>query len=125
MSKKIKDALVAEARERIASALGDPNNSHGPSIPPGYVLNRAACMTCGREVNAERVKLGGKHRYCSSRCMDAYDRGWPVYGTVLADYASQTAHRKPVVAPIKAKRKPRKRSLTPNEAAPQTDEACW
>jgi hypothetical protein len=108
MSKKIKDALVAEARERIALTLGDPNNSHGPSI------NRTACMTCGREVNAERAKLEGKHRYCSSRCTDAYDRA--VYGTVLADYASQTAHRKPVVAPIKAKRKPHKRSLTPRKA---------
>jgi hypothetical protein len=50
--------------------------------------------------------------------MDAYDAGWPVYGTALADYATETAHRKPVAAPMtKAKRKPRKRVLQPRIAA--------
>ena len=86
----------------------------------------AACMTCGRAVNAEPAKFGGRHRFCSDRCMNAYDAGWPVYGTAIADYATKTAHRKPVAAPVnrhraatalKTKRKPRKRTLQPRIAA--------
>jgi hypothetical protein len=43
--------------------------------------------------------------------METYDAGWRVYGTALADYATETAHQKPVAAPMtKAKRKPRKRA---------------
>jgi hypothetical protein len=50
--------------------------------------------------------------------MDAYDAGWPVYGTAIADYATKTAHRKPVAARMtKAGRKPRKRTLQPRIAA--------
>ena len=50
--------------------------------------------------------------------MDAYDAGWPVYGTTIADYATKTAHRKPVATPMtKPKRKPRKRTLQPRIAA--------
>src|SRR5215467_12800721 len=77
----------------------------------------ATCMACGRAVNAERAKLGGRHRFCSDRCIYAYDAGWPVYGTVIADYATKTAHRKPIAAPMtKTKRKPRKRILQPRIA---------
>jgi hypothetical protein len=73
---------------------------------------------CGRAANADRAKLGGRQRFCSDRCMDAYDAGWPVYGTAIADYATKTAHRKPVAIPMtKAKRKPRKRILQPRIAA--------
>jgi hypothetical protein len=69
-------------------------------------------------LDAAKAAAGGRARFCSDRCMDAYDAGWPVYGTALADYATETAHRKPVAAPMtKAKRKPRKRVLQPRIAA--------
>src|SRR5215468_3751927 len=72
---------------------------------------RADCMACGRSIDAEKAKRGGRDWFCSDRCMDAYDTGWPVYGTALADYATKTAHRKPMAPTTKAKRKPRKRIL--------------
>jgi hypothetical protein len=79
---------------------------------------RAHCMTCGRGLAPAKAAAGGRARFCSERCMDAYDTGWPVYGTAVADCAIKTAHRKPVPAPLtKAKRKPRKRVLQPRIAA--------
>jgi hypothetical protein len=56
---------------------------------------RAHCMTCGRAVNAERAKLGGRHQFCSGCCMDAYDAGWSVYGTTIADYATRPVATRP------------------------------
>jgi len=77
---------------------------------------RAYCMTCGQGLDPAKAATGGRTRFCSNRCMDAYDIGWPVHGTTFADYATKTAHRKPVAAPL-AKRKPRKRTLQPRIAA--------
>jgi endogenous inhibitor of DNA gyrase (YacG/DUF329 family) len=45
---------------------------------PGRAL--LSCMGCGRSLDAERVKLGGRARFCADRCVDAYDAGGPVYG---------------------------------------------
>jgi hypothetical protein len=102
---KLAETLPAAAREHAAAAMAE-------------TTQKAHCMACGRSVNAKRAKLGGRHRFCSDHCLDAYDAGWPVYGTALADYATKTAHRKPVAAPIpKLKRKPRKRALQPRIAA--------
>jgi endogenous inhibitor of DNA gyrase (YacG/DUF329 family) len=100
------ETLSAAARAHAAALLSETRPE------------TAACTACGRAVNAARSKLGGRHRFCSDRCMDAYDAGWPVYGTAIADYATKTAHRKPVAIPMtKDKRKPRKRILQPRIAA--------
>jgi endogenous inhibitor of DNA gyrase (YacG/DUF329 family) len=100
------ETLTAAARDHTAAVLSETKPE------------KAGCMACGRAVNAERAKLGGRQRFCSDRCRDAYDAGWPVYGTAIADYATKTAHRKPVAAPmITGKRKPRKRTLQPRIAA--------
>jgi endogenous inhibitor of DNA gyrase (YacG/DUF329 family) len=100
------ETLTVAARHRAAAVLSETKPE------------TAACMACGRAVNAERAKLGGRHRFCSDRCVNAYDAGWPVYGTAVADHATKTAHRKPMAAPMtKAKRKPRKRTLQPRIAA--------
>jgi endogenous inhibitor of DNA gyrase (YacG/DUF329 family) len=85
---------------------------------PAPKTQRAHCMTCGRALDPAKAAAGERARFCSDRCMSAYDAGWPVYGTAVADYATETAHRKPVAAPMtKAKRKPRKRTLQPRIAA--------
>jgi hypothetical protein len=85
---------------------------------PDHKTERAHCMTCGRALNPAKAAAGGRARFCSDRCMHAYDAGWPVYGTAVGDYAAETAHRKPVAAPMtKAKRKHRKRVLQPRIAA--------
>jgi endogenous inhibitor of DNA gyrase (YacG/DUF329 family) len=100
------ETLSAAARDHVTAVLAETKPQ------------TAACMACGRAVNAGRATLGGRRRFCSDRCIDAYDAGWPVYGTAIADYATKTAHRKPVLAPMtKAKRKPRKRTLQPRIAA--------
>jgi hypothetical protein len=79
---------------------------------------RAHCMTCGRALYPAKAAAGGRARFCSERCIEGFEAGWPVYGTALADYATKTAHRKPVAAPkTKAKRKSRKRVLQPRIAA--------
>jgi hypothetical protein len=36
-------------------------------------VERADCMSCGREINPARAKLGGRDRFCSARCVDFYD----------------------------------------------------
>ena len=93
--------LIEQAARRCAAeALSQPNpeTSH--------------CMTCGRPIDAEKAKLGGRARFCSDRCMAAFDAGWPVYGTTPADYVRVVEHRKLKVAP-KTTRKPRKRVLRP------------
>jgi hypothetical protein len=68
---------------------------------------RANCMACGRAVNAERAKLGGRHHFCSGRCMDAYDAGWPMYGTTIADYVTRPIATRP--RPNSATKRSRKR----------------
>jgi len=102
----------------LIEALSAAARAHAAALLTETKPEAAACMACGRAANSERAKLGSRHRFCSDRCMDAYDAGWPVYGTAIADYATKTAHRKPV-APLmtKAKRKPRKRILQPRIAA--------
>jgi hypothetical protein len=39
-------------------------------------------------------------RFRRPKWMDAYDAGGPVYGTAIANYATKTAHRKPVAVPV-------------------------
>jgi endogenous inhibitor of DNA gyrase (YacG/DUF329 family) len=40
-------------------------------------LERAECMSCGRAVDAVKAaKMGGRHRFCSDRCLEYYDAGW-------------------------------------------------
>jgi hypothetical protein len=103
----------------LIETLSAAARAHAAAVFSETKPETAACMACGRAVNAEHANLGGgRHRFCSDRCVDAYDAGWPVYGTVAADYATKTAHRKPVAPPItRAKRKPRKRNLQPRIAA--------
>jgi endogenous inhibitor of DNA gyrase (YacG/DUF329 family) len=102
----------------LIETLSAAARAHAAAILSETKPETAACMACGRAVNAERAKLGGRQRFCSDRCMEAYEAGWPAYGTALADYATKTAHRKPMAAPMtKAKRKPRKRTLQPRIAA--------
>jgi len=102
----------------LIETLSAAARAHAAAVFSKTKAETAACMACGRTVNAERAKLGGQHRFCSDPCLDAFDAGWPVYGTALADYATKTAHRKPMAASMtKAKRKPRKRTLQPRIAA--------
>jgi hypothetical protein len=62
---------------------------------PTPKTERAHCMTCGRGLDPEKVAVGGRARFYSACCMDAYDAGWPVYGTTIADYMTR-----PVVTPV-------------------------
>jgi hypothetical protein len=102
----------------LIETLSAAARAHAAAILSETKPETAACMACGRAANAERAKLGGRHRFCSDSSMNAFDAGWPVYGTAIANYATKTAHRKPVAAPVtKAKRKSRKRSLQPRIAA--------
>ena len=54
----------------------------------------------------------GRDRFCSDRCLDAFDEGWPVYGTTPADYVRVVEHRKLKAVP-RTTRKARKRVLRP------------
>lgn len=41
------------------------------------VLDRSGCMSCGRAVDAVKAsKEGGRHRFCSDRCLAYFDAGW-------------------------------------------------
>jgi hypothetical protein len=96
---------------------------------------RAHCMTCGRGLDPEKAAAGGRARFCSGCCMDAYDAGWPVYGTTIADYATRPVATRPRPASAtKLSRKlrsdagkPRKRILKAgSEALPSAAEnAEW
>jgi hypothetical protein len=100
-SRKMNTDLIEQAARRTAAeALSQPD------------LERAHCMTCGRPLDAEKAKLGGRHRFCSNRCMAAFDAGWPIYGMIPADYVRVVEHRKLKGAP-KTTRKARKRVLRP------------
>src|SRR5215467_2812878 len=98
-------SVKTAARKAVVAELSNPEPT------------RADCMACGRSIDAEKARRGGRDRFCSDRCLDAFDEGWPVYGTALADYATKTAHRKPMAPTTKAKRKPQKRTLQPRIAA--------
>ena len=100
--------MAAAARSAVAAQLLEDDR---PA--------RAHCMACGRDVNVEKAALGGRHRFCSTRCLEAFDAGWPVYGTTITDYQSAVAHRKPTPSRTKtaSKRRPRKRVLKAREAA--------
>jgi hypothetical protein len=81
-------------------------------------------MTC-RPIDAEKAKVGRRARFCSDRCMDAFDLGWPVYGTTIADYVRVVEHRKLKIAP-KTTRKAlglRMRRIK-GQAAPAGELAC-
>jgi hypothetical protein len=56
---------------------------------------RAHCMICGRGLDPTKTAVGGRARFCSDCCMDAYDAGWPVYGTTIADYATRPVATRP------------------------------
>ena len=68
---------------------------------------RAHCMTCGHGLDPAKAAAGGRARFCSDRCMDAYDAGWPVYGTTIADYAARPVATRP--RPASATKRSRKR----------------
>jgi hypothetical protein len=55
----------------------------------------AHCVTCGRGLDPEKAAAGGRARFCSGCCMDAYDAGWPVYGTTIADYLTRPVVTRP------------------------------
>jgi hypothetical protein len=76
MSKKLIEAASAAARERVASALAEP------------APEKANCMCCGRSISAARAARGGAGRFCSPPCLRAFDRGWPIFGTTIADYVT-------------------------------------
>jgi hypothetical protein len=86
---------------------------------PDHKTERAHCMTCGHGLEPARAAKGGRARFCSDRCMGAYDAGWPVYGTTIADYATRPVAIRPrpaLVTKRSRKRrsdvgKPRKRIL--------------
>ena len=86
---------------------------------PTPKTERAHCMTCGLGLDPAKAAAGGRARFCSDRCMDAYDAGWPVYGTTIADYAARPVATRPRPASVtKQSRKrrsdagkPRKRVL--------------
>jgi hypothetical protein len=77
----IEETLKHDLIARLTAPTSKPEHAH--------------CMACGRAVNAERAELGGRHHLCSERCMDAYDAGWPVYGTTIADYATRPVATRP------------------------------
>jgi hypothetical protein len=71
------------------------------------VRKRAHCTTCGRGLDPAKAAAGGRARFCSGCCMDAYDAGWPVYGTTIADYATRPVATRP--RPASATKRSRKR----------------
>jgi len=74
---------------------------------PTPKTERAHCMTCGLGLDPAKAAAGGRARFCSDRCMDAYDAGWPVYGTTIADYAARPVATRP--RPASATKRSRKR----------------
>ena len=95
-------SVTAAARRAVAAEL---SNSEPEPTPAG-------CMACGRSIDTEKAKRGGRDRFCSDRCLDAFDGGWPVYGTTPADYVRVVEHRKLKSVP-KTTRKARKRVVRP------------
>src|SRR6266853_6782043 len=91
----------------LIETLSAAARAHAAAVLSETKPETAACMACGRAVNAEPAKLGGRHRFCSDRCMDAYDAGWPVYGTTIADYAARPVATRP--RPASATKRSRKR----------------
>jgi hypothetical protein len=74
-----------------------PNTACGtrPAQHPAHKTERAHCMTCGRGLEPARAAKGGRARFCSGCCMDAYDAGCPIYGTTIADYVTRPVATRP------------------------------
>jgi hypothetical protein len=102
---------------------------------PIQKTERAHCMTCGPGLDPAKAAKGGQARFCSGCCMDAYDAGWPVYGTTIADYATRPVATRPRLSSVTKRSrkhrsdagKPRKRVLKAgSEAFPSAAEnAKW
>ena len=93
-------SMNTAARKAVIAELSNPEPT------------RAGCMACGRSIDAQKARKGGWDRFCSERCQDAFDEGWPIYGTTPADYVRVVEHRKLKSVP-KTTRKARKKVLRP------------
>jgi len=94
---------------------------------PSDKHDRASCMMCGRGVDAMKAAaIGGRHRFCSDRCVNYFDATWdacrgPAWmvpkaqmgtGATCASYVSESARgtRRSEAAKLRERGK-RKRAL--------------
>jgi hypothetical protein len=97
----VRDSLCGSARHCLASnstphacrlrSGGYPSNLNMTTIEKTLKHDLSARLT----TPTEKAAVGGRARFCSACCMDAYDAGWPVYGTTIADYMTRPVVTRP------------------------------